>query len=88
MSFSFPNKKAAQDAATKWNATRKGTPSSAGPGRTISQYIVAKYANPQGREYDFDGNGRYDWGVVERWTYDDRPDLGEFGGAFVFHVEA
>jgi hypothetical protein len=88
MSFAFPNRQAAEDAATKWTRERKGTPYVGAAGRTISRYIVAKYANPQGAEYDFDGNGRYDWGVVERWTYDDRPDLGEFGGAFVFHVEA
>ncbi len=39
--------------------------------RTATGYIVQPYP------------GTDLFGVVERWTYDNRPELGEFGGAFV-----
>lgn len=88
MSFTFPNKAAAEDAATKWSLARKGMPVRGAENRTISRYIVGKYPMPDGKEYDKVQDFRFDWGVVERWTYDDRPDLGEFGGGFVWYVEA
>jgi hypothetical protein len=91
MSYTFPTRELAQAAADKWSEERKGMRplvDARNSGRSVTRYIVGKYANPEGAQYDFDGNGRYDWGVVERWTYDERPDLGEMGGGFVFHVDA
>jgi hypothetical protein len=41
--------------------------------RPTTRYIVECYSKGLGL-----------WGVVRRWTYSDRPDLGEFGGAFTW----
>lgn len=38
--------------------------------RTIAGFRVEKYTGTQ------------DYGIVMRWTYNDRPDLPEFGGGF------
>lgn len=58
-----------------------GLPSRNGPGRTVTKFIVETYALPHGKYRVKNFNCEY--GVVERWTYNDRPDLDEFGGAFV-----
>lgn len=42
-----------------------------GLGRTVMGYIVGSYP------------GTSDFGITERWTYDGRPDLSEFGGGFI-----
>lgn len=59
-----------------------GKPSTQGPGRTITRYIVEKYAHPNGANRDPKGYN-FAWGVVERWVYDDSTTNREFGGAFV-----
>lgn len=82
--YTAPNKEAAERIAAALTTQRAGKPSVFGPGRTVTRVVADKYATPDGRCNDKDGLGRYDWGCVEKWTYDDRPELGEFGGAFLY----
>lgn len=42
------------------------------PGRIVVRYVVEQYPGIADS-----------WGVVERWRYGDRPDLGEFGSSFI-----
>lgn len=79
MSYAAPSKEAAERAIAKL-APRIGGRAAAGADRTVTRHILERYPNPDGqfKHNDF----CFDWGVVERWTYNDRPDLGEFGGAF------
>lgn len=39
------------------------------PSRPTTRYVVTRYGA--------------EWGIVRRWRYADRPELGEFGGAFI-----
>jgi hypothetical protein len=39
--------------------------------KTVTGYRVERYAGGKG------------FGIVERWVYDDRPDIGEMGGGYV-----
>jgi hypothetical protein len=41
--------------------------------RIVTRYVPSLYNQPKGL-----------WGIVERWTYADRPELGEFGGEMLF----
>ena len=44
-------------------------------------YTVATFhVRPHGWAAD---NAPLAWGIVPRWHYPDRPDLGEFGGSFM-----
>ena len=81
MPYPAPSLEAARRAAAYLSARRIGSPACAGSGRTVTGYVVERYAMPGGtyRHGDF----RHEWGVVERWRYNDRPDLPEMGGAFV-----
>jgi hypothetical protein len=44
--------------------------------RRVIGYRVQRYTGSAG------------WGIVERWVYADRPELGEFGGGFVNLADA
>lgn len=74
--FGFRARSDAERAATALSARRLGEYALGMPGepastaRKVVGYIVDNYAR-----------GLY--GVVERWQYIDRPDLGDFGGAFM-----
>lgn len=72
MTYYAPNKEIAERIAARLTKERAGLPAAAGSDRTVTRYIVDQYAYP----------GKSVWGVVERWTYNDRPDLPEFGGGF------
>lgn len=80
MTYEAPNREAAERAAARLESERKGKPM--GGGRTVSRYMVDEYPTPFGEHRNTKGDYRFNWGVVERWTYDGRPELGEFGGAF------
>lgn len=73
MAYQIGTKAEAEAVAAKLTEKRKGLPTADG-GRTITRYIADEY--PGTRSY----------GVVERWTYNDRPDLPEFGGGFVWNA--
>lgn len=81
MAYYAPNKTLAERAAAKLTEQRAGKSAEAGPGRTVTRVIVDKYPTPSGRHRETDFN--FEWGCVERWTYNDRPDLPEFGGGFI-----
>lgn len=55
---------------------RHASLTSNGYNKTVTDYQVTLYTNTTL------------WGVVERWRYSDRPDLGEFGGAFIDLMDA
>jgi hypothetical protein len=82
MTFCAPSEKAAANIAARLTELRAGKPSATGFARTITRFIVERYAKPDGRFRHQDFN--HEWGIVERWTYNDRPDLPEFGGAFTW----
>lgn len=82
MTYYAPNQEAAERIAAELTKQRTGKPSVFGPGRTVTRVVVDKYAYPNGRFRDKEG--AFEWGCVEKWTYDDRPELGEFGGAFLY----
>jgi hypothetical protein len=73
----------AQMVAKALTAVRIGEPAlglygeAADIARKVVGYNVACYRSR------FDTNGIDDFGIIERWEYVDRPDLGEMGGAFV-----
>jgi hypothetical protein len=70
----------AEKRAAQLNSERIGETALSGYGKIARRYTVQPHA------WECDGTPRL-WGVVERWTYADRPDLGEMGGAFVwFHA--
>lgn len=87
MPYYAPSKEAAERAAKRLAAYRVGLPVSdpTMPGRTVTGYVVERYTMPNSKfRHSTIGDAyHFEWGVVERWRYDDRPDLGEFGGAFV-----
>lgn len=52
------------------------------PARPTTRYVVERYADPNGKCREKGIDYAFDWGVVRKWRYADRPDLDEFGGAF------
>lgn len=87
MTYYAPSKEAAERIAAALTTQRASKPAVFGPGRTVTRIVADKFATPIGRFNDKDDKGRYEWGCVEKWTYDDRPELGEFGGAFLYLTE-
>lgn len=83
MPYHAPSRELAERAAAKLNASdRIGKPATSGQDRTTTRFVVERYAKPGG-QYRCGMQGySYECGVVERWTYNDRPDLPEMGGAF------
>lgn len=75
MSYIVGSKDAAVAVAAELTAKRKGMPTAEG-GRTVTRYTANKYPGVAG------------YGVVERWTYNDRPDLPEMGGGFVWNARS
>lgn len=80
MAYGTSNEHATRCAKTL-SATRKDTP--CGFGRTVVGYEVQQYHGASAQVARPLPEGER-WGVVERWVYDDRPDLGVFGGAYVW----
>lgn len=71
--YGTPSKAAAEEYATELNRLDRFYD----PSRPTVRYVVAPYATNELSQ-------PLQWGVIRKWRYADRPELGEFGGAFVF----